>query len=474
MLRANPRDDAGDEVVGAERLDAHQSSGFRPRTWESLHSATRLTQGVPWLCGPASRRVCYFVGWVRDRWMVPPRCADRSPANGRELIGYLLQCPGAPPTRGAGSDMHHCRSGTRNSGWRRGPSGGGRSPAGRRRGRPGPTSGASRSRPPCRGRGAPPRRPAGARSGERTGGRPRRGPSGVSPSKVKPVPVVGWAVDVDDGVAQAAGGAHDRRRAVAQRDHLAGAARLEARRHEEAVRRRRRSAARGRDRSARRARSGRARRGRGKGAERLDDLGIADAQDDEAEAALEQRRRRLGEQVEALLAVEPADHRRGRAARSVGIQAEPVEQRGAAAALPERFVAGVAGGQRRVRRRVPELGVEAVEDPEEAVALVLAAPRRGPSRTPGVSASAAKPGLTVFTSSARSMPARRRSRPSAPPAASPEPEPQLRDLIRRRPAVVGEVVDRQEERGAGRSPGRRRAGRRAAAAPAPCASRGCG
>jgi hypothetical protein len=26
-----------------------------------LHSATRLTQGVPWLCGPASRRVCLFV-----------------------------------------------------------------------------------------------------------------------------------------------------------------------------------------------------------------------------------------------------------------------------------------------------------------------------------------------------------------------------------------------------------------------------
>ncbi len=26
-----------------------------------LHSATRLTQGVPWLCGPASRQVCSFV-----------------------------------------------------------------------------------------------------------------------------------------------------------------------------------------------------------------------------------------------------------------------------------------------------------------------------------------------------------------------------------------------------------------------------
>jgi hypothetical protein len=26
-----------------------------------LHSVTRLTRGVPWLCGPVSRRVCYFV-----------------------------------------------------------------------------------------------------------------------------------------------------------------------------------------------------------------------------------------------------------------------------------------------------------------------------------------------------------------------------------------------------------------------------
>ena len=37
-----------------------------------LHSATRLTQGVPWLCGPASRRVCLFRGAHpdgEDRWI---------------------------------------------------------------------------------------------------------------------------------------------------------------------------------------------------------------------------------------------------------------------------------------------------------------------------------------------------------------------------------------------------------------------
>ena len=36
-----------------------------------LHSATRLTQGVPWLCGPVLRRVCSVVAlrpcWDRSR-----------------------------------------------------------------------------------------------------------------------------------------------------------------------------------------------------------------------------------------------------------------------------------------------------------------------------------------------------------------------------------------------------------------------
>ena len=38
-----------------------QSVPFQNVMRQRLHSATRLTQGVPWLCGPASRRVCYFV-----------------------------------------------------------------------------------------------------------------------------------------------------------------------------------------------------------------------------------------------------------------------------------------------------------------------------------------------------------------------------------------------------------------------------
>jgi hypothetical protein len=41
-------------------LSGSQRSPFQNMERELL-SATRLTQGVPWLCGPASRRVCYFV-----------------------------------------------------------------------------------------------------------------------------------------------------------------------------------------------------------------------------------------------------------------------------------------------------------------------------------------------------------------------------------------------------------------------------
>jgi hypothetical protein len=44
------------------------AAGARPSThrlpfqnMRRLRSATRLAQRVPWLCGPALRRVCYFV-----------------------------------------------------------------------------------------------------------------------------------------------------------------------------------------------------------------------------------------------------------------------------------------------------------------------------------------------------------------------------------------------------------------------------
>ena len=204
----------------------------------------------------------------------------------------------------------------------------------------------------------------------------------------------------------------DRRRAVAQRDHLALPARLEARRHHEEV-------GAGVDPARHRpvepldeARpgAGAPRPARGTGprgtawplpwttsrAPRASSAGAASASE-----------------VEALLRVEPADHaddrrrrRRGRTRRaSAGRPGRPPCPTGPPREYGAARSASVAGSQ--------TVGVEPVEDADEPVALRAAGRRRGPSRTPGVSASAAKPGETVLTRSARSMPASSRSMPSA-------------------------------------------------------------
>ena len=58
------RDLAGSRAVGwrsSIQRDPSQNMGW-------LRSATRLTAGVPWLCDPASRRVCYFVGPGIAHW----------------------------------------------------------------------------------------------------------------------------------------------------------------------------------------------------------------------------------------------------------------------------------------------------------------------------------------------------------------------------------------------------------------------
>jgi len=47
--------------AGAGGVSGTHSVPFQNVMRQRLRSATRLTQRVPWLCGPASRRVCYFV-----------------------------------------------------------------------------------------------------------------------------------------------------------------------------------------------------------------------------------------------------------------------------------------------------------------------------------------------------------------------------------------------------------------------------
>jgi hypothetical protein len=55
-----------------------------------LRSATRLTQGVPWLCGPASRRVCYFgeAGLADAVSQVSMRCDALARIRRTILSGY--------------------------------------------------------------------------------------------------------------------------------------------------------------------------------------------------------------------------------------------------------------------------------------------------------------------------------------------------------------------------------------------------
>ena len=76
-------------------------------------------------------------------------------------------------------------------------------------------------------------------------------------------------------------------------------------------------------------------------------------------------RRRCRQEVESLLRIEPADHREERAA---GIQAKLGTQRRAAGILAREVCSGVSGRYPGVRRRVPELRIDAVDDPEVAVA----------------------------------------------------------------------------------------------------------
>ena len=239
----------------------------------------------------------------------------------------------------------------------------------------------------------------------------------------------------------------DRRRPVAQRDHLALAARLEPRRHEEEV-------GAGVDPPGHHAVEAlderdlvRARRG--EPSERVRELRVAAALDDDPGAAPRAApARRDGHEVEALLRIEPPDHPEHQPV-VVRIEAEPGQQVRPAGGLAREVGPRVGRGDVGVGRRIPDRGVEAVEDPDEPVAL---RPQQSPSRPipkAGVSASAANPGETVLTSSARSMPIaqqvdpvgrrRRRSRRRAAARAGARRRP-------RRPAVIGEVVERHEDR----------------------------
>ena len=283
----------------------------------------------------------------------------------------------------------------------------------------------SRSRPPSRGRAAPPkaaRRPRASPSPPRTR---RDRPATVAPSNAKPVPAPGWRRLVDDGVGEPARPVDDRRRPVAQRDHLALAARLEARRHHEEV---------GAGVDAPRHRPVEplderdlARVVRGDRPERLGDAsggrcpGRRAARPPPSSVG-----RGARQQVEPLLRVQPPDHPDDRARRRPGRTRAGVEQ-----VRPADRLAG------RVRREYGAARSGSVAGSQTVVSIPLRIPmnrspraRSSASRpipNSGVSASAAKPGETVLTSSARSIPLAaggrpRRRRPATTAVARREPE----------------------------------------------------
>ena len=87
---------------------------------------------------------------------------------------------------------------------------------------------------------------------------------------------------------------------------------------------------------------------------------------DQAGASLQERRRGAGQQVESLLGVESADHADDRST-VLGVEAVAGQQIGPAGGLPGTVGAVVWRGEIRIRPRIPDRGVQPVEDPDESV-----------------------------------------------------------------------------------------------------------
>ena len=173
----------------------------------------------------------------------------------------------------------------------------------------------------------------------------------------------GVEVFVDDGVGQAAGPVDDRRGAVAQGDHLALAARFEPAGHDEQV-------AAGVDPAGHHpvealVQDDPVRPPPGERPEWRRQGRIAAALDDQPGAGRQQPRRGLGQEIEALLRIEPADHPQDRPVVA-RIEAHPLEQVGPAGRLAGPIRRRVRRRQVGVGGRVPDRRVDPVEDPEEA------------------------------------------------------------------------------------------------------------
>ena len=179
------------------------------------------------------------------------------------------------------------------------------------------------------------------------------------------VALAGGVVVAEHGIAQAAGLAHDRHGAVAQRDHLGQAARLKQRRHQEHVRA-------GID-AVRQlvvhleARGHASRIGRLGPLEQIGVLGVAHAQHDQLEAGIHQLADDALDQVQALLVRQARDHADD---RRIGVDGQAQLALQALltvllAAQRERAVVGVDHG---ILFRVVVVHVDAVENATQMAA----------------------------------------------------------------------------------------------------------
>jgi hypothetical protein len=71
---------------GVGEVSATQSVPFQNDIRSRLHSVARPAHGAPWLCGPASRRVCHFVEAGR-RMRSAKRQGGRT---GKDTVGHPL------------------------------------------------------------------------------------------------------------------------------------------------------------------------------------------------------------------------------------------------------------------------------------------------------------------------------------------------------------------------------------------------
>ena len=250
-------------------------------------------------------------------------------------------------------------------------------------------------------------------------------------------------MEVHDRVGEAARPARNRRRPVAHGDHLALPAGLEARRHQEDV---------GAcvdppgEVAIEALHAGHAPRvGCGRGPHPLDEARVAAAEGDDPRSAGHQPRRSAGDEVEALLRIEPADHAEDR--RRIGrIEPDPLAQVAPAGGLPGAVPRVVGRGERPIVRRIPEALVQAVEDAGEVrpacqQVAVEAHPVLGTEHLARVRRAHGVDHLYPPDALAQEV--------DAPGVADWRvvAQPQLGNPMARRPAVIREVVDRQGDCG---------------------------